>query len=269
MENKKMYLSTGEFAKLCNVTKHTLFHYNDIEVFMPQYVDENGYRYYHVLQYDTFCTISQLRNIGMSLLEIKEYLDNRSPEKLISLCSSQEDLIEIRIKQLKNIKDSLKDTRQDIEASIASRNEISIRKEAKEHLILSKVLEEADDSEMTLSFGDLMQSVEKTMFRPISGMIHRTSDLVQGNYNKYCLFYLRIPCKKKNCGCRIKPVGEYVQAYHYGGYETLGITYKKIISYAQERSIELDEYFYEEIVVGDWAVKNTKEYVLKVSVKIV
>lgn len=80
MINRKEYLTTGQFAKLCSVSKHTLFHYNDVEVFIPRYIDENGYRYYHVLQYDTFCTITQLRTIGMSLTEIRKYLKQRSPK---------------------------------------------------------------------------------------------------------------------------------------------------------------------------------------------
>ncbi len=104
MENKKIYLTTGEFAKLCNVSKHTLFHYNDIGIFMPQYKDENGYRYYHVLQYDTFCTIGQLRAVGMGLKEIKTYLEHRSPQELIDLCSRQEELIDRQIRNLRQIK---------------------------------------------------------------------------------------------------------------------------------------------------------------------
>ncbi len=40
------YLTTGEFARLAGVTKHTLFHYDNIGLFQPEFTDENGYRYY-------------------------------------------------------------------------------------------------------------------------------------------------------------------------------------------------------------------------------
>ena len=43
-EHLKKYFNTGEFAKLCNVKKQTLFHYDDIGIFSPEIKDHNGYR---------------------------------------------------------------------------------------------------------------------------------------------------------------------------------------------------------------------------------
>ena len=45
MKLKLKPLTTGEFAKICNVKKHTLFHYDDIGLLKPDYYDENGYRF--------------------------------------------------------------------------------------------------------------------------------------------------------------------------------------------------------------------------------
>lgn len=269
MSIEKMYLTTGEFAKLCNVSKHTLFHYNDIGIFVPQRIDENGYRYYHVLQYDTFCTITQLRTIGMSLSEIKTYLECRSPKRLIALFLQQESLIDMQIKQLQQIKASMHATRQNVGQAIISHNKIFIQQELEEHLRLSKILTEADDYEMTLAFGELINSSGGTMLRNISGMIHRTYDLMQGNYNQHCLFYLRTSCNKKNCDCTLKPAGEYLVTYHYGGYEALGSTYQKLLSYAVNNSLILGELFYEEMIIGDWAVIDSDSYIIKVSVQII
>ena len=47
-------LTTGEFAKICNVKKHTLFHYDDIGLLKPDYYDENGYRFYSYSQLNLF-----------------------------------------------------------------------------------------------------------------------------------------------------------------------------------------------------------------------
>ena len=43
LDNKR-YFTTGDFAKLCQVTKHTLFYYDEIKV-MPS----TGYGYYEVV----------------------------------------------------------------------------------------------------------------------------------------------------------------------------------------------------------------------------
>ena len=50
-------LTTGEFAKLCNVTKHTLYHYNDIGILKPDSCDENGYRMYNYSLDDRLSTL--------------------------------------------------------------------------------------------------------------------------------------------------------------------------------------------------------------------
>ena len=35
---RKDYLTTGELAQLMGITKHTLFHYDDIGLFQPEYI---------------------------------------------------------------------------------------------------------------------------------------------------------------------------------------------------------------------------------------
>ena len=87
-ESKK-YLTTGEFASLCGVNKKTLFHYDNIKLFMPEKVLENGYRYYSNSQIEIFNVISALKEIGMSLSEIKTFIDNRTPDMLIALFEEQ------------------------------------------------------------------------------------------------------------------------------------------------------------------------------------
>ena len=67
----KKYFTSGEFAKICGIPKHVLYHYDDIDLFKPAIIKENGYRYYSHHQYDTFSIISLLKHFGMSLSDIK------------------------------------------------------------------------------------------------------------------------------------------------------------------------------------------------------
>lgn len=48
-ENREKYFTTGEFARICNVPKHVLFHYDEIGLFKPSIVKENQYRYYSII----------------------------------------------------------------------------------------------------------------------------------------------------------------------------------------------------------------------------
>ena len=74
-KQSELYFTTGEFAKILGVKKHTLFHYDEIGLFSPVVKDEeNNYRYYFVWQMDTFEVIRALQKLGMPLSEIREYM---------------------------------------------------------------------------------------------------------------------------------------------------------------------------------------------------
>ena len=83
------YLTTGDFARLCGTTKHTLFHYDQLGIFSPAVKGENGYRYYTFPQMDVFYVISTLKELDMPLSQIKAYLDRRSPEELVALLEGE------------------------------------------------------------------------------------------------------------------------------------------------------------------------------------
>lgn len=53
-ENKQVYFTTGEFAKIVGVSKHTLFHYDKLGIFSPELKGENEYRYYSAFQVEPF-----------------------------------------------------------------------------------------------------------------------------------------------------------------------------------------------------------------------
>lgn len=54
----------SEFASLCGVTKHTLYHYDEIGLLRPCVIQDNGYRYYTMEQYSIFSIISILKKLG-------------------------------------------------------------------------------------------------------------------------------------------------------------------------------------------------------------
>ena len=64
---EKHYFKTAEFAALCGVKKDTLLHYDHIGLLKPQWVGENGYRYYSARQLATYDLISALRRLDTPL----------------------------------------------------------------------------------------------------------------------------------------------------------------------------------------------------------
>ena len=45
-KNKKKLFTTGELASLCNIHRKTLLFYDRLGLIKPEFIDNNGYRYY-------------------------------------------------------------------------------------------------------------------------------------------------------------------------------------------------------------------------------
>lgn len=68
--------TTGQFAKLCGVSKDTILLYDKVGVLKPTYVSNEGYRYYSLRQSFLFNHISILNQSGLTLQEIRDCMDN-------------------------------------------------------------------------------------------------------------------------------------------------------------------------------------------------
>jgi DNA-binding transcriptional MerR regulator len=66
----------GTFARLANVSVRTLRHYEEIDLLKPDAVDgATGYRSYRAQQIPRLHRIVVLRDLGLSLAEIRRTLD--------------------------------------------------------------------------------------------------------------------------------------------------------------------------------------------------
>ena len=97
---EKHTFKTAEFAALCGVKKDTLLHYDHIDLLKPQRVGENGYRYYSARQLPTYDLIAALQRLGTPWAEIRDYLNRRSPEALLSLLEEKEAALEAERRRL-------------------------------------------------------------------------------------------------------------------------------------------------------------------------
>ena len=85
---KGRLFSIGQFAALHGVNKKTLMWYDEIGLFCPAVVKENGYRYYTYFQSATLEAILLLRELDVPVARIRSFLDDRSAQSLAALCDS-------------------------------------------------------------------------------------------------------------------------------------------------------------------------------------
>ena len=96
-----MLLKIGDFSKLSQTTVDTLRHYNDIGLLRPAHIDSaTRYRYYTVDQLARIHRIAALKELGLSLEQIGNMLNNQpSREQIKGMLALQEAELEQEVRE--------------------------------------------------------------------------------------------------------------------------------------------------------------------------
>lgn len=95
-------LSIGQMAKLNHVSKQTLRLYDRLGLLTPLSVnEETGYRFYSIGQSATLDMIQYYKEIGFSLQEIKERLNEMNLDKMPSVLQDRYEYIDRQMEKLK------------------------------------------------------------------------------------------------------------------------------------------------------------------------
>ncbi|WMM26301.1 MerR family transcriptional regulator [Tissierella sp. MB52-C2] len=269
--SKNEYLTTGEFAKLCGIPKHILFHYDQIGLFQPEIIKENGYRYYSFRQYDTFSIIAALKRLGMPLKEIKEFMDKRNPNALISLLDqkSNEVVKELaRLEQIKHEIDALKDLTE--EALNLEYNKIELAYHKEVYALQSSLMDKGMDD----SYPDFISSI--IAFRESSnasmidflGAVLAIDNILEKRFNSFSYLYTKGENVHDKDTTLIRREGWYLQVYYKGSYQNISEMYNKIIEYAAKHQIKLGKHAYEEYLIFEIGAKNRDDYVTLILIEI-
>ncbi|MFI3231270.1 MAG: helix-turn-helix domain-containing protein [bacterium] len=192
----KNLLSIGKLAKLTGVTIETLRHYDKKGILTPDFIDpQTNYRYYSILQYYKLELILELREIGMSIEDIKNYLDKQSIKTSLELFEEQSKQTKLLIKKLEKIdqditaKIHLLNKFKDIEAS----DDIRFRHIPKREIITSNSVLTTDD-EMAYSFLEFDMQVYEDVLPTLVpyGFFIRS----QVDFNNLILFFIVHDLKK-------------------------------------------------------------------------
>ena len=83
MNKKDKLLTIGQFAAMHGINKKTLMWYDEIGLFKPAAIHpENGYRCYNYHQSPVLETILLLRELDVSIHDIRQFMKNRSAGSL-------------------------------------------------------------------------------------------------------------------------------------------------------------------------------------------
>lgn len=270
MENySELYFTTGEFARILGVKKHTLFHYDEIGLFSPAIKEDNGYRFYFVWQMDMFEVIRALQRLGMSLEEIREYMENRSPERFMAMMDEKKRQIDHEIRRLKNMRRFIRHEEESVRLAMEARlDEPHLVKQECQYLLMSDIRARSE-RRMAEEIAEHVRMQEKFQgAQGALGSVYRKEDLEKGIYDRYLEVYTRLDKRAVSAKVAERPAGTYVELYCQGYTWNMEKSYRLIRDYARSRGLSLGALWYEDLMLDELTVKEYEDYVVKVTVKV-
>ena len=235
--------TTGEFASLFSVSKHTLFFYDKIGLFSPEERNNNGYRCYTASQINTFDTILTLRNIGIPIEQIRSYIDADSLDHLIKLLISEEKNLENRIAELRRIKSSVSSFIELID-DIKGRNEGEVELRRFNSVSIYEIINDSNQ-ELEEEWSKILSSMENESSK--SGMLNQGSRILLDDVkNGKSSFITSVFIKTDEKANSSIPEGMYAVMYTYKQYTDFDEVYKNLLNIIDEKGFKPISDAYEE-----------------------
>ncbi len=261
------YLTTGEFAKLCRVNKQTLFYYDQIGLLSPLLKDEKGYRFYSIRQIELFFVIDLLKDLGMSLSDIQQYMRNKSPDSFLSLMYHNREKIAKQRREIEMREHMIQAKIQLMEdAARLDFRQITLEQLPESTLYLSRNIENVSDEQFVEAFSDFIDELHAANLdtgHPIGGLTMR-EQAAKGEFTNYSHLYIEQPKPKAGYPYFKMEQGSYLVGYHVGSDRTVREAYDRLLAKMEELHLTLGSFVMEEYVYDMVVGQSEEHYVTKI-----
>lgn len=262
---------TGEFAKLCNTTKDTLFHYDDIGLLKPVLIAENGYRYYSINQIYFFDLIAVLKEVGLNLEEIKRYIGNRDTNNFLAMLKSKDKLLRAEMEKLLRRRRLLNNTiKITEEAFYVDENVIELEDVPEEYFIISDKPVNNSDKAVAEVLGKHLEYCTKYNYYDnfSTGEIIGEENIANNSFFT-TYFCSRIGSRAvKSKYLHIKPAGKYAVKYVRSSYEGLIGEYRTFVEEVQQMGLNITGKIYEDDITNYMSESDASEYLMRIEVMV-
>lgn len=259
----------SEFAALHQINKKTLMWYEQVGLFKPALVKDNGYRYYTYQQCMTLDTILMLRELDVSIAEIKAFFEDASMDSFYQMIEKKEKEIDQTIKYLLEIKRALKYQKKEIdEEHLTGFTSYEIIDKPKQNLILLNTDRKTSFEKQTeLLFQEAMLHKRYRRYGILFGSVLPVESIYRKDFSNYTGVFLQLPDAKalKNCHCQRK--GKYLRTYLKGDWAELPKKYEEILQYCEKQGILLEGYAYE-TGINDGLYAHKEDSITKIEIPI-
>lgn len=257
----------GEFSKLAKTTVKTLRYYEKEGLFLPSFVDSNGYRYYDAGKLTDLAKIISLRQIGFSIEEIKEIMTGTDFQTSLIRKKSEleKELLEYNLK-ISKINYLLGDDKMGYEVVVKELPEVTVY--YKEGILedFSKMGEFIlKSAEECLALNPDIKCAEPD---------YSFSEYLDGEYKeknfRYRYSQAVTNMGKSNDSIKFRKLDKVkaVCVYHKGSYATLGKAYGFIMNYIEQNGYEIIDFPRERYIDGIWNKEDENEWLTEIQVPV-
>lgn len=269
----KSTYTISEIADFFNISTQTLRYYDKIGLLKPEATAEpSGYRLYGGKQFDKLYLIRELKQLGLSLEQIKIYCETKDIRGLGKLLNETSGSLERQIEELQFLKKHVDDYIRSLRLleSARGRNICEFRPIRERYAYIVDINFHA--GHLLQSIGMLQESYTRSSLRRVEPGhivlgIHR-EELEKKNLSGYNYIGNMLKQQVNDKNARIFPEGLYAVACHLGSYDTIFDTYRKLLRHIRQNnySISGDSL---EISVTDMAfTDNPKEFVTEIQIPV-
>jgi len=266
----------GQLANIFGVSKQTLIHYDRIGLLTPSKTKENGYRYYSHEDVEKLDLILNLKEAGLNLKQIRNYLIEPSLEKSIGVLEDQNELLEKHIQKLiitkKKINTKIKELKH--ASHVLIDNSIRIEHKAQRFILaistegppndffsISKAIMDLNKHlEINANYSQYAHIVESVMLPK--------EKLLNELYDHFSHVFIFIESYKHGEKEAILPACEYLCLNHHGLYENTKYSYAKLRDYIKANKLEVIGNAIEIPLITAWSAKGEKDYVTEIQIPI-
>lgn len=264
-------LKIGLFSKQALTTIKTLRYYEQEHLLMPAYIDKfTGYRYYETYQLLELNKIISLRQLGLSIEDIKDIMAGSSLEQHLE---KRKEILKQELAvsnmQLTRIEHILENKESEL-----MKREVII-KELPAYTVFYKegVLSSyADITDFILTAG-----AETGKANPNLKCIQPDycfMEYLDGEYRdtnitaRYSQAVEKAGIETDNIKFKTLPSITVASIYHKGAYEILGETYAYVLNWVEEQGYEIAGQIRESYIDGMWNKDNVKDWLTEIQVPI-
>lgn len=269
--NKEFY-TVGEVAKICNINIRTLHYYNDINLLVPEKIDESShYRYYTNQQIIEIMIIKEYKFRGFSLKDIKELIkrdDLNRNRKMLELKCAEIDkkvgALTVLKKRLTGYIDAVEQSSDQAGNQVTNQGSIFIKEMDETFAAYLDFTGACENDKFNDKFIELLTCIEQAGLEIIGDRYMIFNSSIEAfdfrNMKTRFLIPVKAASEIKGVVCRI-PDYQAVSATHIGPHHKLGETYQQMERFVRENRLHVKDMIINRLIIDIVSTQNEEHYV--------